>query len=183
MSEAGKRIPDIPLPPDPHFRREPLPECHPKTGEEDPHAPERIRALLASPSYLRADRDVAFLERDEARGLRLNLEYLKPELLLAEHGVKHTIVVFGSTRISEPDTARRRVERFELALQSRPNDPELRHKLKTARRILGNSHYYNVAREFGSLVAQSCTPQNSNGLVVMTGGGPGIMEAASRGCV
>jgi len=181
MSKAGKPLSDIPLPPDPHFRREPLPECHPKTEEEDPHAPERIRALLASPSYLRADRDVDFLERDEARGLRLNLDYLKPELLLAEHGVQHTIVVFGSTRITEPDTARRRVERLERALQSRPNDPELRYRLKVARRVLDNSRYYTVAREFGSLVAQSGTPHNGDGLVIMTGGGPGIMEGASRG--
>jgi len=181
MSEEGKSVPDIPLPPDPQFRREPLPECHPKTGEEDPHAPERIRALLASPSYRRADQDVDFLERDEARGLRLNLEYLKPELLLAEHGIRHTVVVFGSTRIAEPDTAQRRVERLEQALQSRPHDPELRHKLKVARRVLDNSHYYTVAREFGSLVAQSGAMENGSGLVVMTGGGPGIMEAASRG--
>lgn len=181
MSNSEKPVPDIPLPPDPQFRREPLPECHPKTGEEDPQAPDRIRALLSSPSYLRADQDVNFLERDEARGLRLNLEYLKPELLLAEHGIRHTIVVFGSTRITEPATARRRVERLELALQSRPHDPELQRKLNVARRILDNSHYYTVAREFGSLVAKSGAMENGSGLVVMTGGGPGIMEAASRG--
>jgi len=181
MSEPGKPVPGIPLPPDPQFRREPLPESHPKTGEEDPRAPERIRALLTSPSYRRADRDIDFLERDEARGLRLNLEYLKPELLLAEHGVRHTVVVFGSTRITEPATARRRVERLEQALQSRPADPDLQHRLKVARRVLDNSHYYNVARELGALVAESCALQNDSGLVVMTGGGPGIMEGASRG--
>jgi uncharacterized protein (TIGR00730 family) len=181
MSESDKPIPDVPLPPDPQFRREPLPECHPKTGEEDPHAPERIRTLLSSPSYRRADQDVDFLERDEARGLRLNLEYLKPELLLAEHGIKHTVVVFGSTRIAEPAAAQRRVERLEQALQSRPHDPELRRRLKVAQRVLDNSRYYSLAREFGSLVAQSCAKENGSSLVVMTGGGPGIMEAASRG--
>src|SRR5210317_1726331 len=101
MSDIGKRPPaKIPPPPDPRRRREPLPESHPKTGEEDPHAPDRVQALLDAPSYRRADRDVAFLERDEARGLRLQLEYLKPELLLNEHSVDNTIVVFGSTRIS-----------------------------------------------------------------------------------
>ena len=57
MSETGKPVPDIPLPPDPQYRREPLPECHPKTGEEDPHAPERIKVLLSSPSYRRADQE------------------------------------------------------------------------------------------------------------------------------
>ncbi|MGD2112439.1 MAG: TIGR00730 family Rossman fold protein [Gammaproteobacteria bacterium] len=181
MSETGKPVPDVPLPPDPQFRREPLPESHPKTGEEDPHAPARIKALLSSPSYRRADRDIDFLERDEARGLRLHLEYLKPELLLTEHGIRHTVVVFGSTRITEPATARRRVERLEQALQSRPHDPELRHKLKIAQRVQDNSRYYDVAHEFGSLVAQSGVAGSSTGLVVMTGGGPGIMEAASRG--
>ncbi|MEZ5541347.1 MAG: LOG family protein [Pseudomonadota bacterium] len=181
MSDSNKRVPDIPLPPDPHYRREPLPECHPKTGEEDPHAPERIRALLASPSYRRADQDVDFLERDEARGLRLHLDYLKPELLLAEHAIRYTVVVFGSTRIPEPAAARRRVERLEQALAARPHDPELRQRLKVAQRVLDNSRYYDLAREFGNLVARSGAQQNGNGLVVMTGGGPGIMEAACRG--
>lgn len=181
MSDTDKPLPGIPLPPDPHYRREPLPEAHPKTGEEDPRAPERIRALLSSPSYRRADQDVDFLERDEARGLRLNLEYLKPELLLTEHGIRHTVVVFGSTRITEPATARRRVERLEQALRSRPGDADLRRRLKVAQRILENSHYYTIAREFGDLVARSGTMANGGGLVIMTGGGPGIMEGASRG--
>lgn len=181
MSDSDKPLRGIPLPPDPHYRREPLPECHPKTGEEDPHAPERIRALLSSPSYRRADQDVDFLERDEARGLRLNLEYLKPELLLAEHGIHHTVVVFGSTRITEPATAQRRVERLEQALLSRPDDADLQRRLRVAQRILENSRYYTIAREFGDLVARSGALVNGSGLVVMTGGGPGIMEGASRG--
>ena len=100
--------PAIPAPPHPVQRHEPLPECQPKPEEEDPSAPERIRILLNAPSYRRADQDVDFLERDEAHGLRLHLDYLKPELLLQEQQVKHTIVVFGSTRISEPQAARRR---------------------------------------------------------------------------
>jgi uncharacterized protein (TIGR00730 family) len=181
MSDADKPVHGIPLPPDPHYRREPLPECHPKTGEEDPNAPERIRLLLSSPSYKRADQDVDFLERDEARGLRLNLEYMKPELLLAEHGIRHTVVVFGSTRIPEPATARRRLERLRQALQSRPDDADLQRRLKVAQRILENSHYYTTAREFGDLVARSGARENGSRLVVVTGGGPGIMEGASRG--
>jgi uncharacterized protein (TIGR00730 family) len=181
MTDSDKPLHGIPLPPDPHYRREPLPECHPKTGEEDPNAPERIRLLLSSPSYKRADQDVDFLERDEARGLRLNLEYMKPELLLAEHGIRHTVVVFGSTRIPEPATARRRVERLQQALQSRPDDADLQRRLKVAQRILENSHYYTTAREFGDLVARSGVRENGSRLVVVTGGGPGIMEGASRG--
>jgi uncharacterized protein (TIGR00730 family) len=172
---------DIPLPPHPEQRREPLPEFQPKTFEEDPEAPARTQILLDSPSYRRADQDVDFLERDEARGLRLHLEYLKPELLLTEQGIRHTVVVFGSTRIAEPATAKRRVERLEQALQEQPDDPVVQRKLNVARRILEKSHYYTVAQTFGRLVGESGDGSLDSRLVVMTGGGPGIMEAANRG--
>ncbi len=173
--------PHIPAPPDPGQRREPLPEGQPKTFEEDPAAPARVQALLHAPSYRRADKDVEFLERDEAHGLRLHLDYLKPELLLKEQGIRHTVVVFGSTRIAEPVTARHRVAQLELQLQARPHDRDLQRKLNIARRILENSRYYNDAQTFGRLVAESGEGSLDNRLVVMTGGGPGIMEAANRG--
>jgi uncharacterized protein (TIGR00730 family) len=172
---------DIPAPPPPEHRREPLPECQPKTSEEDPGAPAHIRALLDAPSYRRADQDVDFLERDEAHGLRLHLDYLKPELLLVEQGVRHTVVIFGSTRITEPATARQRVERLEQELQAHPDDREIQRKLGVARRILESSRYYTDAQELGRLVAASGEGSLDNRLVVITGGGPGIMEAANRG--
>jgi len=172
---------DIPTPPHPEQRREPLPECQPKTFDEDPKAPARVQALLAAPSYRRADQDVDFLERDEAHGLRLHLDYLKPELLLTEQGVAYTVVVFGSTRISEPFTAQQRVDRLAQALQADPDNRELSRKLAVARRILENSRYYNDAQELGRLVAESGEGSLDNRLMVMTGGGPGIMEAANRG--
>ena len=173
--------PEIPQPPHPQHRREPLPESQPKAGEEDPGAPARIQALLNSPSYRRADQDVNFLEREEARGLRLNLEYMKPDLLLREHAVRNTIVVFGSTRFSEPAAAQRRVQQLEAELRQDPQDIELQRRLGVALRILENSNYYRVAREFGRLVAESGKGPLDCDLVIMTGGGPGIMEAASRG--
>ena len=172
---------DIPAPPDPEHRREPLPECHPKTSEEDPEAPARIQALLDAPSYRRADQDVDFLERDEAHGLRLHLDYLKPELLLVEQGVRHTVVVFGSTRITEPATAQHRVDELQQELQMHPDDKGLQGKLDVARRVLKNSRYYTDAQQLGRLVAESGEGSLDNRLVVMTGGGPGIMEAANRG--
>lgn len=182
MSDIGKQAPpDIPQPPDPKSRHEPLPESHPKASEEDPGAQERIQALLNSYSYRRADQDVAFLERDEARGLRLNLEYLKPELLLQEHSIKNTIVVFGSTRVSEPAAAQRRIDRLEQALSDRPDDADLQRRLRVARHVLDNSRYYMEAREFGRLVGESGEGPHDCDLVVITGGGPGIMEAACRG--
>jgi len=182
MSAADKPSrPSIPQPPHPQHRREPLPECQPKAGEEDPGAPARIQLLLDSPSYRRADQDVGFLERDEARGLRLNLEYMKPDLLLREHAVRNTVVVFGSTRFSEPAAAQRRVQKLEVALREDPEDVELQRRLGVALRVLENSRYYTVAREFGRLVAESGEGPLDCDLVVMTGGGPGIMEAANRG--
>ncbi|MEN8204545.1 MAG: TIGR00730 family Rossman fold protein [Pseudomonadota bacterium] len=176
-----KDRPDIPAPPNPEHRREPLPEGQPKTFEEDPGAPARIQALLDAPSYRRADQDVDFLEIDEAHGLRLHLDYLKPELLLMEQGVQHTVVVFGSTRISEPDTARRRVDHLQQELQAQPDDKALQRKLAIARRILENSRYYTEAQELGRLVAESGEGSLDNRMVIITGGGPGIMEAANRG--
>jgi hypothetical protein len=147
MSTVDKpHRPEIPQPPHPEHRREPLPESQPKAGEEDPGAPTRIQALLDSPSYRRADQDVNFLERDEARGLRLNLEYMKPDLLLKEHAVRNTIVVFGSTRFSEPAAARRRVQTLEADLREDPQDIVLQRRLGVARRVSSGSWWPSPAR-------------------------------------
>ncbi len=165
----------------PHKRREPLPGHRPKPAEEDPDAPRRIETILASPSYRQADQDVDFLNRDDTRGLRLQVDYLKPELLLEQHDVTHTIVVFGSTRIPEPAAARRSVERLQDALADAPGNPELLQRLAVAERIQAKSHYYDVAREFGRLVGNADRGPHDCRVVVMTGGGPGMMEAANRG--
>jgi uncharacterized protein (TIGR00730 family) len=165
----------------PQKRREPLPWHRPKPAEEDPDAPRRIAAILASPSYREADQDVDFLTRADTRGLRLQVDYLKPELLLEERGITHTIVVFGSTRILEPVAARRRVGQLEQALADDPDNPLLGRQLAVAERILAKSHYYDVAREFGRLVGNAGEGPQDRRVVVMTGGGPGMMEAANRG--
>jgi len=94
--------------------------------------------VLRSPAYRLADEDPDFLGHDDARGVRLELEYLKAELQLRRRGVTSTIIVMGSTRASRA------------------------------------SRYYAVARELGRIIGRS-------GGAVLTGGGPGIMEAANRG--
>jgi uncharacterized protein (TIGR00730 family) len=178
-SDAGQG-PRIPTPAHPRTRRAPLPWQQPKAAEEDPDAPRRIAAILRSPSYREADHDVDFLHRDELRGLRLDLEYLKPELVLAEHRIHHTIVVLGSTRILEPGAARRQVENLRARASLDPGNAELARALRVAERLLAKSSYYEVAREFGRLVGADAE-SSSWQAVVMTGGGPGIMEAANRG--
>ena len=171
----------MPSPAHPHLRHEPLPGHRPKPAEEDPDAPRRVQAILASPSYREADRDADFLNQDETRGVRLQIDYQKAQQLLEQHGIKHTIVVFGSTRICEPAVAQRRVEALLAELKSRPGDVELERRLGVAERILAKSHYYDAARELGRLVGGAGAGPQDNRVVVMTGGGPGMMEAASRG--
>jgi len=171
----------IPKPPHPLQRQQKLPWQTPKSSAEDTEAPARVEALLHSESYRQADEDVDFLSRDESRGLRLQLDYSKPEWLLQQHGIHHTIVVFGGTRIAEPAAARRQVEALRKALLASPENPELKQQLAVARRIQAKSHYYDIARDFGRLVGDSGNGPEDCRLVVMTGGGPGIMEAANRG--
>jgi uncharacterized protein (TIGR00730 family) len=171
----------IPEPAHPHKRREPLPWHQPKPAEEDPDAPQRVAAILASPSYKQADQDVEFLNHDDTRGVRLQIDYLKAQYLLSQHGVNHTIVVFGSTRITEPRAAQRRVETLRATLASDPTNAELQRRLAVAQRVLAKSHYYDVARELGRLVGNAGRGPLDCRVVVMTGGGPGMMEAANRG--
>jgi len=183
MSRSGpvSRSRSIPPPAHPHRRREPLPWHQPKAVEDDVDAPARIKAILESPSYREADEDVEFLQGDETRGVRLQIDYFKTETLLAQQGIGHTIVVFGSTRIPEPAAARRALaaRRAELALA--PDDDARQQRLRIAERVEAKSRYYEVAWEFGRLVGRAGMRKNGSRLVVLTGGGPGMMEAANRG--
>ena len=173
--------PPIPTPPNPHKRREPLPWHLPKPVEEDPNAPARVEAILRSPSYSLADEDVDFLNRNDTRSLRLQLDYFKPEVFLEQHQVGHTIVVFGSTRIREPAAAKRKVRLARDALAQDPGNAGLQQRVAIAERVLAKSHYYEVARELGRIIGDAGSGPTDSRVVVMTGGGPGIMEAANRG--
>lgn len=180
MSKKYNR-PEVPHPADPLQRKESLPWQKPKPSVEDPASKDKLKNILNSPSYVSAIEDVDFLDGDDARGVRLQLDYLKPDGLLKEHGIENTIVVFGSTRIVEPAAAKKNVKHSRTALAKQPDDKELKRKLLVAERILAKSHYYEIAREFSQLVANAGDGPEDSRLVVMTGGGPGMMEASNRG--
>jgi uncharacterized protein (TIGR00730 family) len=146
----------------------------------DPVAANR-EAILKSPSYRLAEYDVDFLKRAENRPLRMQLELLKTETLLREHKIDSTIVVFGGTQIVPREQAEAIVREARLNLEKSPKDAKLKRTLARAEKILEKSHFYDEAREFSRLVSSKCQGQGQPKMVVMTGGGPGIMEAANRG--
>lgn len=131
-----------------------------------------------SPSYKLAFQDEDFLLRDELRPIRLQLELLKPELVQQEHHIETTVVIYGSARIPSPETANDDLEQIEQEAQMAGDTPEIRLKLAKARDALNRSRYYEEARKLGHLISVNTEKDK---LVVVTGGGPGIMEAANRG--
>ncbi|MBU6200289.1 MAG: LOG family protein [Xanthomonadaceae bacterium] len=161
----------------PRQRRVPLPWERPKAHAEEPQVDERLRAIMQHPSYREADSDPQFMHQDDVRGVRLQVDYVKAELVLAAHGIERTIIVFGSTRLREPQAARRELAAAREAAAKRPDDPALVRAVRVAEQREALSGYYDVGREIGRLVGTAGAP----GLAVLTGGGPGAMEAANRG--
>jgi uncharacterized protein (TIGR00730 family) len=131
-----------------------------------------------SASYQLAFQDPDFLLRDELRPVRLQLELLKPELILQEQHIESTVVIYGSARITDPETAETRLVSAQAEYSRAKDDPLTVKKLASARRGLENSRYYNEARKLGHLISSNT---GKDRLVIVTGGGPGIMEAANRG--
>ena len=158
-----------------------LPWEKPKLESEEPKAQEMIERIKKSPTYRLAIEDSDFLESDEARGVRLELDYLKAELQIKRYGIEHTIVVFGSARIIEHKTALQKLQEIQQLVDKDPQNRELLRELYIAERMVGKSIYYEDARRFGQLVGKSGKGEDDNRVMLMTGGGPGIMEAANRG--
>lgn len=140
-----------------------------------------VARLKRSPAYKVAYYDNDFIAKDYARPYRLQLELMKPEIILRQQKVRSTVVVFGGTRILEPKYAVRQVEKLQKMIAKKPRDRSLRRELRVAKSILEKSRYYDEAREFARLVSAHTLSADVREFVVVTGGGPGIMEAANRG--
>lgn len=140
-----------------------------------------VARLKRSQAFKIAYDDTRFLHEGFNRPVRLELELLKPEVILREQKIKSTIVVFGGTRIVEPVEARSGVKKLKAKLKKSPRNAKLKRELKVAESILLKSRFYDEAREFGRLVSSAGQQHDENEWVICTGGGPGIMEAANRG--
>ena len=151
------------------------------TGRNFPTAQQDAAADAAKPlsryegpdsSYRLAFTDTPFLLREEMRPVRMQLELLKPELVQNEQGIESTIVIFGSARIVPPDVAQRMVSDASSAGDETA--------LGLAQRHLAMSRYYEEARRFAAIVTEK-SKSLERPIYVVTGGGPGIMEAGNRG--
>ncbi len=153
------------------------------SAREDVEAARRYKETpqTSAASYRIAFADPEFLLRDELRPVRLQLELLKPELELQARGIASTVVVFGSARIADAETARALLAAAESEAGAHPADGGRARQARIARRIADKSRYYDEARRFARLISDGAATREDHRFVVITGGGGGIMEAANRG--
>lgn len=150
-------------------------------AQNDPEVMRRIKAILDSPSYRLAYHDHDFISRPDLRPLRLELELLKPEMLLEEQGISSTVVVFGGTQILERAHGEHLLKEAEAVLAEAPEDEQLLRDVARAKRIVAKSKFYDECREFAKIVSSYKLNAGVGQYVIVTGGGPGIMEAGNRG--
>ena len=140
-----------------------------------------LNLIINSESYKLAHEDISFLSRDEMRGVRMLLEITKPDLILEANKILSTIIIFGGASITEESNTKKRVKNIKKLIKKNPTSIFLKRNLNRLENLLSMSHYYQSAMEFSKLASISNQNKNYNSDVIVTGGGPGIMEAANRG--
>lgn len=137
--------------------------------------------IMQSQSYLLAYEDLKLLESEDLRPVRLQLELLKPEHTLREKNINSTIVIFGSARVLGLEAANKQLSKAQQQVKNKPKDVQAQMGLKRARQQIKQAHYYEEARKLAKIVSLKFQQHKRKDFVVVTGGGPGIMEAANRG--
>ena len=150
-------------------------------ADPDRSPEENLRRILESPTYLRAYEDIGLMHREDLRPVRLQLELLKAELLQDEENIESTVVLFGGSRIPDPEEADERVTAARRRAERRPEDKRAQYDLRVAENLQKKSRYYDEARRFAHIVSTECQNGGRLHYVIVTGGGPGIMEAGNRG--
>jgi uncharacterized protein (TIGR00730 family) len=140
-------------------------------------------AQLASSAYRLAFDDPEFLLKEELRGVRLMLELNKPEMILKQHGIEHTVVMFGSARTPTPEMVEAAEKEVTLQAGLAPDNPGVLKRKQRVEFMRWQSRFYEEARKLGKLITESSQCEGCMPLHVITGGGPGIMEAANRGAL
>ena len=140
-----------------------------------------LEAILKSSTYSLAHEDIDLLNTDEMRGVRMLLEITKPEQVIEKENIISTVIVFGGVQISEEITSKKRIDDAEKLLSSNPKSKSSKINFERLKNLYSLSHYYSSARELSKIISLDSKTKNPHSHVIVTGGGPGIMEAANRG--
>ena len=140
-----------------------------------------LELIVSSNNFQLAQEDRELLNSDEMRGVRMLLEISKPEKILNENSILSTIIVFGGANINEKIHIDKELEIKEQLLIKNPNSQDLLREITRLKNLRKMSHYYDSARELSKIVSRNSQKIGCNSHVIVTGGGPGIMEAANRG--